>query len=180
MPGQLQPRAAPATTKPDELARRPPLEDCPMKISNDQELKQALDRLSPAQQRQLGGLFVQHALSLCDEPKIHRALRLATDPEASEADLDDAFHSAKAWAVQTYAECGRDTDWGKQAAHFLASATACLANPHPSADEGNPAWKAAMQVRMARSCALITGEAGEDYDDEVQSQHRIATEFLNP
>jgi hypothetical protein len=154
------------------------MEDNAMRISSDQELRQALNRLSPSQQRQLGGLFIQNALSLCDESKIHRALRLAMDSEASEADLEDAFHSAKAYAIQTYTECGRDTDWGKQAAHFVAAATACLANPHASEDEANPAWKAAMQVRMARSCVLIIGKGGSEYDDETRSQHRIASEYL--
>jgi hypothetical protein len=161
-----------------ELRKTYHVEDTAMTISSDQELRQALNRLSPGEQRQLGGLFIQHALSLCDESKIHRALRLAMDPVASEEDLEDAFHSAKSYAIQTYTECGRDTDWGKQAAHFVAAATACLANPHPSKDEADPAWKAAMQVRMARSCALIIGKGGGEYDDEARSQHRIASEYL--
>jgi len=147
-------------------------------IGNDQELKHALVGLSPVQQRRLGGLFVESALDLCDDARIRRALEVAMDPDSSEEECNDAFHSAKAYAVHSYTECGHDTDWSKQAAHFVATAAACLLADEETAGAGNRAWKAAMHVRNARNCALIVqeGDAGED---EAARQYRIANEFLD-
>jgi hypothetical protein len=147
-------------------------------IGNDQELRSALAGLNPVQQRRLGGLFVQSALDLCDDARIRRALEVAMDPGSSGEDREEAFHSAKAYAVRSYTECGRDTDWAGQAAHFVATAAACLLADDETAGAGNRAWKAAMHVRNARNCALIVREddAGED---EAARQYRIAEEFLD-
>ena len=44
-------------------------------------------------------------------------------------------------------------------------------------DHVNPAWRAAMQARMARNCAMI--EADEiDEGSENQDQYRLTEEFL--
>jgi hypothetical protein len=146
-------------------------------ISNDQELRLALLGLSPVQQRRLGGLFVESALDLCDDARVRHALRVAMDPNSTEEECEDAFHSAKAYAIHSYTECGRDTDWARQAEHFVATAAACLLADDDTAGAGNRAWKAAMQVRNARNCALMQqeGDAGEN---EADRQYRIATEFL--
>lgn len=146
-------------------------------IGNDQELRHALVGLSPVQQRHLGGLFVESALDLCDDARIRRALTVAMDPDSSEEECKDAFHSAKAYAIQSYTECGRDTDWSKQAAHFVATAAACLLADEQMAGTGNRALKAAMQVRNARNCALIAQESDVG-EDEAARQYRIAKEFL--
>jgi hypothetical protein len=146
-------------------------------ISNDQELRFALAGLSPVQQRLLGGLFVESALDLCDDARIRHALKVAMDPNSTEEEREDAFHSAKAYAINCYTECGRDTDWARQAEHFVAAAAACLLADDDTAGASNRAWKAAMQVRNARNCALMVqeGDAGED---EAARQYRIAKEFL--
>lgn len=146
-------------------------------ISNDQELRHALSRLSPVQQRSLGGLFVESALDLCDDARIRRALTVAMDSDSSEEEREDAFHSAKAFAIHSYTECGRDTDWSRQAAHFVGTAAACLLADEEPAGAGNRAWKAAVQVRNARNCALISQE-GDIGEDEAARQYRIATDFL--
>jgi len=146
-------------------------------IGNDQELRSALAGLSLVQQRRLGGLFVESALDLCDDERIRHALSVAMDPNSTKEECEDAFHSAKAYAIHSYTECGRDTDWARQAAHFVATAAACLLADDDTSGAGNRAWKAAMQVRNARNCALIVheGDAGED---EAARQYRIAKEFL--
>jgi hypothetical protein len=146
-------------------------------ISNDQELRLALVGLSPIQERRLGSLFVESALDLCDDERIRHALKVAMDPNSTEEECEDAFHSAKAYAIHTYTECGRDTDWARQAEHFVATAAACLLADDDTAGGGNRAWKAAMQVRNARNCALMVqeGNAGEN---EASRQYQIATRFL--
>ncbi len=146
-------------------------------IHSDQELKLVLERLSPEQQRRVGGMFIESALDLCDDAKIQRALQVAMDPASSDKECKDAFHSAKAYAISTYTECGRDTDWTRQAAHFIGVATACLLSDEEPGGVGNRAWKVAMQVRNARNCALMAHEGSADIDDESERQCRIAGEF---
>lgn len=145
-------------------------------ISNDHELKLALDGLSPQQQRVLGGRFVKNVLNLCDDSRISRAVDIATDPEASDLDLAEAFRSAKAVSVKTYTDCGKDTDWMAQAAHFVAAAAAASLAPTDQG-KGNPAWKAAMQARMARNCELIEQGDGSEHG-ESEEQFGITAEFM--
>ena len=94
-------------------------------ITNDHEFKLALDGLSAVQQRILGGKFVENVLGLCDDARIEHALKVASDTDASDAELGDAFRSAKAVTVKTYTDCGKETDWMAQANHFVAAAAAC-------------------------------------------------------
>lgn len=146
-------------------------------INNDQELRHALDGLSVIQQRHLGGLFVENALDLCNDARIRHALQVAMEPDSSEEERGDAFRSAKSFAVRSYTECGRDTDWSQQAAHFIATATACLLADDEAAGAGNRAWRAAMHVRNAKNCASISRE-GETGEDEANRQYRMASELL--
>jgi len=148
-------------------------------IQNDADLKRSLDGLSPWHQRRLGAMFIESALDLCDDARIRRALQVAMDPESSDEVLEDAFRSAKNYAVGSYTECGRDTDWSQQAAHFIGVATACLLSDEQPGGEGSRAWRVAMQVRNARNCALIAQEGGDDSVDEAERQRRIAGEFAD-
>ena len=146
-------------------------------IHSDQDLRLVLERLSPERQRRIGGMFIESALDLCDDARVRRAVQVAMDPESSDEAREDAFHAAKAYAVHTYTECGRDTDWTRQAAHFIGVAAACLLSGDEPGRDGNHAWKVAMQVRNARNCASIAHEGSGDVDDEAERQHRIAGEF---
>ncbi len=146
-------------------------------IQSDQDLKFVLERLSLEQQRRVGGMFIESALELCDDARIRRALQVAMDPASSDEEREDAFRSAKTYAISTYTECGRDTDWTRQAAHFIGVATACLLSDEEPGGAGNRAWKVAMQVRNARNCALIAHEGSGDIADESERQRRIAGEF---
>jgi hypothetical protein len=146
-------------------------------ITSDHELKLALDSLPRARQRLLGARFVAGVIDLCDDSRIRRAMEIAADPEASEIDLGEAFRSAKSIAVKTYTDCGKDTDWLSQAAHFVAAATAACLTPENQPGGDNPAWKAAMQARMARNCELIErGDGGEH--NEAEQQYQAARAFL--
>lgn len=144
-------------------------------IGNDQDLRDMLGRLSAERQRRIGGMFIESALELCDDARVRRAAQVAMNPAASDEERGDAFHSAKAYAVGTYTECGRDTDWSRQAAHFMGVAAACLLAEEDAAGDGNRAWRVALQVRNARNCALIAHEG--DMGDEAERQRRIAMEF---
>lgn len=146
-------------------------------IQSDQDLKLVLERLSLEQKRRVGGMFIESALELCDDARIRRALQVAMDPASSDEEREDAFHSAKAYAISTYTECGRDTDWTRQAGHFIGVATVCLLSEEEPGGDGNRAWKVAMQVRNARNCALMAHEGSTDIDDESERQRRIAGEF---
>ncbi len=146
-------------------------------IHSDRELKLVLERLSPERQRRIGGMFIESALDLCDDPRVRRAVDMAMDPASSEKERDEAFHAAKSYAVHSYTECGRDTDWTRQAGHFIGVATACLLSEEEPGGDSNRAWKVAMQVRNARNCALMAHEGSADIDDESESQRRIVGEF---
>ncbi len=145
-------------------------------IGNDQDLRDMLGRLSAEQQLRIGGMFIESALDLCDDSRVRRAAQIAMNPAASDEEREDAFHSAKAYAVGTYTECGRDTDWSRQAAHFMGVAATCLLSQADSVGDGNRAWRVAMQVRNARNCALMTHEGDSDMNDEAERQRRIAVE----
>ena len=147
------------------------------RINSDHELRMALDQLSRAQQRVLGGQFVSSVIDLTADARVRRAVEVATNPQASAADLEDAFRAAKAVSVKTYTDCGKDTDWLAQAAHFVAAAAAASLVPEGQPGSDNPAWKAAMQARMARNCELIERDDGGEHN-EAETQYEIIVRFL--
>ena len=150
----------------------------PTQITNDQQLREALNNLSPQQQRELGGLYVSNVSHLSDDSRIGRAMEVAARGEISPQELEETYKSLKAFATQSYTACGRDADWAAQAEHFVAAAAAaCLAPPETGAQSNN-AWKAAMQARMAKNCEMILNDAGE-VDNEAIKQYQIAEQYLN-
>ena len=151
----------------------------PTQITNDQQLREALNNLNPQQQRELGGLYVSNVSHLSADPRINRALDAASRADISPQELEDAYKSVKTFATQSYTACGRDADWAAQAEHFVAAAaTACLAPDEQSGAKSNNAWKAAMQARMAKNCEMILNDAGE-LANEAEKQYRIAEKYLN-
>ena len=93
-------------------------------FASDKELKATLSSLSAVRQRQLGAMFVANVLDLGDAARLKPALGVAQDSNASTDALRDAFRTAKSIAVDSYTVCGSDTDWLRQAGHFVASAAA--------------------------------------------------------
>ena len=59
-------------------------------ISNDLELKQALDNLDAVQQRVVGALFVQNVLQLAIDDRIEKAIKVALKPDADPWRIDMA------------------------------------------------------------------------------------------
>ena len=148
-----------------------------MAISNDQDLRAALDALSPDQQRIAGARFAQSVIRLCNEDRVRRAVETGLNPGASASELEDAYRAAKAYATKTYTDCGKDTDWLAQADHFVAAAAAAALTPDALLTErANRAWKAAVQARMAENCELMEQEDAAAVS-EAQKQYTIAGEL---
>jgi len=147
-----------------------------MNIGNDSEFKAALSFLSGATRRLVAARFAENVLSLCPDPRVKGAIESAKRTDISAAELATAFQSAKAASVESFTRCGRECDWNDQASHFVAEAgLACVRPEQPGA---NPAWDAAMQARMARTCETIAVGRGTD-NVEAEAQYRILAEFLN-
>lgn len=147
-------------------------------ISNDRELREALNELSAPLQRIIGARFTQNVLGLSMDDRISRAVATALNPDASDAEVQDAYAAAKGYAAKTYTACGRDTDWLAQADHFVAaSVVAALTPSERLAEKVTPAWKAAVQARMARNCAMMVEDEGEE-DTEAERQYRIVADII--
>jgi len=147
-------------------------------ITNDQQLREALNGLSLENQRILGAKFVASVDHLCTDSIIGQGLKTAGDPNRSAKELETAYKNVKAFGIEKYTSCGRDADWSGQAEHFVATAlSACLLPEEQISQQENLAWKAAMQARMARNCEMIMNDRGE-VDNEANRQYAIAGEFL--
>lgn len=147
-------------------------------IANDQQLRATLNALTPEEQRLMGARFAGGVMHLCQDDRVRRAGQIALSPDVDPSELDDALKAAKAYAVKTYTDCGKDTDWLKQADHFVAAAVAAALTPAAQLPaKSNPAWKAAVQARMAKNCEIMEVEEGEE-ETESDRQYRIASQYL--
>jgi hypothetical protein len=147
-----------------------------MKISNDSEFKAALSYLSGAARRLAAARFAENVLSLGPNPRVKAAIDAAKRADITAAELAAAYQSARTASVESFTRCGSECNWNDQAGHFVAEAgVACVQPDKPGA---NPAWDAAMQARMARTCKTIATGSGTD-NAEAAEQYRILAEFLN-
>ena len=147
------------------------------KITNDHELRAALQGLSVDRARVLGAQFAKSVIALNRDDRVARAVETALNIESSPAELEDAFRAAKGYATKTYTDCGKDTDWLAQADHFVAAAAAAALTPESIEHQGR-AWKAAVQARMAINCELIELDEAPD-QGEVERQYNIASAQLD-
>jgi hypothetical protein len=146
-----------------------------MKIGNDGEFKAALSYLSGAARRLAAARFAQNVLSLGPDPRVKGAIDAAKRADVTAAELAAAYQSARTASVESFTRCGSECNWNDQASHFVAEAgVACVQPDKPGA---NPAWDAAMQARMARTCETIATGNGTD-NAEAAAQYRILAEFL--
>jgi len=147
-----------------------------MAISNDKEFKAALAGLSPSQQRQVAARFVQAVFALSGDARIKAALEAAGRVGISDAELALAAQAANTARVESFTQCGKETDWTAQAGHFVAkAAVACV---KPAEAGSNLAWDAAMQSRLARTFQTVADGAGTD-NREAEAQYRTLEAFLN-
>jgi len=146
-------------------------------INNDQELRASLDRLSIKDQRAVGLLFAASIKLPGMDSGLKQALELALDSDGGENEREMAYKMAKSVATRTYTACGRDTDWEAQAEHFIAAACSAALIPERHTTAANPAWKAAIQSRMANNCLMMQDESSE-LSNEAQKQYEICEKFL--
>lgn len=147
-------------------------------IVNDQELRAALVGLDSETQRRLGCQFAERVVHLCQDERVHRAIASGLDTSATDSELEDAFRAAKAYAAHSYTDCGKDTDWMAQAAHFVAEAAAAALTPEALlAETQNRAWKAAVHARMALNCAMMEDDSASEQKEPAQ-QYALAQAAL--
>jgi hypothetical protein len=147
-----------------------------MRINNDVEFKQALDGLDVHQQRRVGATFVESVLSLSNDVRVSSAVGLVKHSDVSDIELDTACQAVNSARVESFTQCGKETDWLAQAGHFVAKAALCCVRP-PEPDV-NLAWEAAMAARMARTCESVAEGKGTE-NHEIENQYRILYELLN-
>jgi hypothetical protein len=145
-----------------------------MAITNDREFKAALAALSVAQHRQLAARFVQRVFPLSNDVRVKAALEVAARDDISEAELTVVAQAANSARVESFTQCGRETDWAAQAGHFVAKAAVACVRTAETGD--NLAWEAAMQARMARTCETVASGEGTE-NREAEEQYRILEDF---
>jgi len=146
------------------------------KITNDSELRAMIAGLGAKEQRTLGARFANSVASYTQNKQLLAAIEAAMEPDLADDDKEQAYKSAKSISVKTYTACGRDADWMLQAEHFVAAATTAALAPVAEQVGTNPAWKAAMQARMAQNCAMMES-AEAKVDNEAKRQYEIAEEL---
>lgn len=145
-----------------------------MVIQSDSDFKSALDKLSTPQQRELAARFADSVATLSNDPRIKAALNAARRPDISDIELGAIAQAAHAACVESYTQCGKETDWLNQAGHFVAEAAKSCVLP---AERGrNLAWDAAMHARMARTCETIAKGHGTQ-NREMDLQYRLVDEY---
>jgi len=147
-----------------------------MAISNDKDFKTALSGLSTTQQRQVGASFVQRVFALSGDVRIKAALDAAARADVSDAELTVLSGAANTARVESFTQCGKETDWSAQAGHFVAKAAVACVKAAGAGD--NLAWDAAMHARMARTCETVAEGAGTE-NVEAGEQYRLLEAFLN-
>jgi hypothetical protein len=146
-------------------------------ITTDADFRKELEQLSLAQQRRVGAAFVRNVLELTADPAVGKVVDAAANAETiAEDELALAFRNAKAAALESHTRCGADCDWSSQAGYFVARAASALVAPAKEAK--SPAWEAAANARMARTCGMIES-ADQTMHEESEAQYRILEQFLN-
>ena len=147
-----------------------------MSISNESEFRAALAGLDGQQQRKLAAAFAEGVLDLCQDARVNAAVGTAKRVGVSDGELEPAWRACNAARIESFTQCGKETDWRAQAGHFVAKAA--LACVRPAAAGENLAWEAAMNARMARTCETIALGVGTE-NAEAEAQYRMLYEFLN-
>ncbi len=146
-----------------------------MTITNDTEFKAMLGNLSIMNQRKVAVAFVESVLPLCVEPRIETIAAIVKRDEVTEQELTAAYQLANTVRIESFCRCGQEVDWRIQLKHFIAKAALdCAKSP---SDGENLAWSAALDARIARTCAgIANGECIER--QETENQYRILSDFL--
>ena len=149
-------------------------------ISNEADFKQELGSLSPANQRQVAALFVEHVLPLSNDKRLERVVKIAADLEASHEELAAALRSAMAATFDSHAVCGAEGHWSDQAGYFVARAAVAATTFPEHSRVGGAAWQAAMSARMAYTSMLIDDDTDQhSAHTECEWQYQALSDYLN-
>jgi hypothetical protein len=149
-------------------------------ITNDAEFKRALQDLDAKQQRKVAAMFIDHVVSLSDDDRIKRAVKVAADDIASEGEIADSLKSAKAATIDSSTRCGAEGNWTDQAGYFIARATVAALTPQAQSKSGSPAWQTALSCRMAQTSIQIDADTGDMPDhSENEWQYDILSKHQN-
>jgi hypothetical protein len=107
---------------------------------------------------------------------VAKVVDAAANEDTTADELAVAFKQAKAAALDSHTRCGSDSDWQAQAGYFVARAASVLVAPDKQAKA--PAWEAAANARMARTCGHIDA-SDESMHEESEAQYRLLEQFLN-
>lgn len=135
-------------------------------ISNEQEFKQAIASLTPAELRAVGALFLQNLVDITDEPRLRKVIDVAQDKNATPKELEDAYHIARSIAIETFTVVGRELDPERQALHFLATASSYCLMPEdvmPPFCKKRAPFAVALHTRMARCWSQIAQGEEDQY-----------------
>lgn len=147
-------------------------------ITNDQQLKSALNSLTLPAQRALGILFASSIQLSAADAGLKKTMEMVIGSNYAESERELGYKTAKSVATKTFTACGSDTDWETQAEHFVAAACSAALIPEGQiSTHSNPAWKAAIQARMANNCLMMEKDFDEP-QNEAARQYRITEEFL--
>jgi hypothetical protein len=149
-------------------------------MCNDTEFRKTLESLDPGQQREVAAMFVAHVLSLSDDNRLDRVVKIAVDAEASEEELAAALKTAHAVTFDSHARCGADCHWSDQAGYFVARSAVAAVTPTTHSRTGGPAWQAAMSARMAHTTSLIDDASNtQSAHTECLWQYQSLSDYLN-
>ncbi len=146
-------------------------------ISNDGQMRDAIDAMDTQQQRLLAARFVEHVLPLTKDERVLRVVEVAASPESADEQLMGAYKAAKAAALEAHARCGSDGEWSDQTGYFVARAAEAAVAPKVMSHGKSVAWQTALSCRMART-AQVTDSNEDAHDSESEAQYRILSEFL--
>ncbi|MEO5343652.1 MAG: hypothetical protein H7842_10000 [Gammaproteobacteria bacterium SHHR-1] len=150
-------------------------------ISNDREMKTALQGLDAIQQRLIGAQLVESVMDLCNDERLRSVLNSALDAEADADRLGLAQKTVKQAVLDSHARCGAAGDWQDQATYFVGRALHACLSPQVLKEGKSPAWQAALSCRMARTSAAID-QTDEQEDSspaqETTRQYVILSRFL--
>jgi hypothetical protein len=149
-------------------------------ITNDAEFKKALQGLEATQQRTVAAMFVEHVMTLSDDDRIKRTMKVAADENASDGEVSDALKSAKSAIMDSSTRCGAEGNWSDQAGYFVARAAVAALTPPGQSKSGSPAWQAALSCRMAQTSIEIDSDnATADSHAESEWQYDALAKHLN-
>jgi hypothetical protein len=144
-------------------------------ITNDEEFRTALNGLSQIERRIVGLHFLNNVMDITDKKLFLPIISLFANKGIHEGDFTSLMTNMRKLTVESHARCGSDTDWLKQAQHFVAKAAYFLTMS--ANDKDNLAQEVAMAARIARNFVAIA-EGKSDNNEEVQAQYQILVKFI--